>query len=115
MLAFMAAYLGSDKEEEHRIAVQLFRHTIMHTGALRYLYDKTHNIKYTWRVYFGDFDWYKVQAAHYTITDESDNYPGEIFTLSASDGSTGSSVRAINVSIPRFVVDLKYSGTFQIP
>ena len=44
---------------------------------------------------------------HYTITDEDDNYPGEIATLSVSSGSTNSSVRALNVSIPRFVGDLK--------
>ena len=38
----MERYLGGQKVAEHRVAIQLMRHTLMHTGALRYLYGLGH-------------------------------------------------------------------------
>jgi hypothetical protein len=35
MQRLMEEYLDADKGEEHRVAIQLMRHTLMHTGALR--------------------------------------------------------------------------------
>ena len=105
----MHTYFDPDKSEEHRLAVHLFRHKLMHTGSLRYLYDREHNIKYTWRIFFGEFEWYQVKAIHYTITDEDDNNPGELATLIPSSGITNSSIRALNVSIPRFVENLRFT------
>jgi hypothetical protein len=43
----------------------MLRHTLMHTGALRYLYDPDSKIAYTWRVYFDDLPG---SVAHYTLT-----------------------------------------------
>jgi hypothetical protein len=40
MLNFMERYLDQNKLDEHRVAVQLMRHTLMHTGELRFLYEK---------------------------------------------------------------------------
>lgn len=38
--SFMERYLDTQKADEHRVAIQLMRHTLMHTGALRFLYDE---------------------------------------------------------------------------
>jgi hypothetical protein len=36
MQGFMERYLDAQKADEHRVAIQLMRHTLMHTGALRF-------------------------------------------------------------------------------
>jgi hypothetical protein len=48
MQGFMDHYLYPKKFDENRVAIQLMRHTLMHTGALRYLYDETNQVAYTW-------------------------------------------------------------------
>jgi hypothetical protein len=40
MQSFMERYLDTQKADEHRVAIQLMRHALMHTGALRFLYDE---------------------------------------------------------------------------
>lgn len=110
MVAFMTTYLGPDKET-HRIAVELFRHTLLHTGAMRFLYDEARDTKYTWRVFFGEFELYAVPHRHYTISDETSNCPGELATITSAAASERSPVHAINVSIPSFVADLRRALT----
>lgn len=41
MQGFLDRYLRPGRSEEHRVAIELFRHKLMHTGALRYVYDTT--------------------------------------------------------------------------
>jgi hypothetical protein len=54
MQLFMESYIDENKIEEHRVAIQLMRHTLMHTGALRYPYDEKNKVAYTWQTYFDD-------------------------------------------------------------
>ena len=48
MQSFMERYLDAHRTDEHRVAIQLMRNTLMHTGALRYLYEKRTETAYTW-------------------------------------------------------------------
>lgn len=103
MTSFMNRYLHPGRVEEHRVAVQMFRHTLMHTGSLRFLYDRTTDTKYTWRLHFGDglrSEW------HYRITAEDEQYQDQLCALPVSTGSTSAAIKALNVSIPRLVDDL---------
>lgn len=54
MQSFMERYLDPQKVDQHRVAIQIMRHTLMHTGALRYLYEKNTATAYTWGIHFGD-------------------------------------------------------------
>jgi hypothetical protein len=103
MASFMDRYLYPGRTDEHQVAVQMFRHTLMHTGALRFLYDRTTDTRYTWRVFFGEGlrpEW------HYRITTEDERYQHQLRALAVSTGSTSSTCKSLNVSIPRFVEDL---------
>jgi hypothetical protein len=106
MTSFMDRYLHPGQIEEHRVAVQMFRHTLMHTGALRYLYNRTTDTRYTWRVYFGEGlrpEW------HYRITTEDERYQEQLRALPVSTGSTSSVIKALNVSITQFIGDLRHA------
>jgi hypothetical protein len=39
MIAFLDRYVYPGRLDVHRAVVQMLRHTLMHTGALRYLFD----------------------------------------------------------------------------
>jgi len=85
MVSFMDRYLYPGKTAEHRVSVQMFRHTLMHTGALRFLYDKKADTRYTWRVYFGEG---LSSGEHYTITAQDARYQDQLMTLGVSTGCT---------------------------
>jgi hypothetical protein len=68
MQGFMERYLDAQKADEHRVAIQLMRHTLMHTGSLRFLYDEKNETGYTWRIHFGDT--FPTSIGHYTLTAE---------------------------------------------
>ena len=106
MIAFMNRYLYPGRTVEHQVAVQLFRHTLMHTGSLRFLYDRTNDTRYTWRVYLGKGlrpDW------HYSITTEDPQSQDQLYAPCVSTGSRHSVCKALNVSIPRFAEDLSHA------
>jgi hypothetical protein len=92
MHRFMKEYIDPHKVEEHRVAIQLMRHTLMHTGALRYPYDETRKIAYTWQVYFGDSNASK--RDHYTLTVEDPAYQGHV--LEAAGGRPVDAIKALN-------------------
>jgi hypothetical protein len=106
MILFMDRYLHPGRIEEHRVAVQMFRHTLMHTGALQFLYNRTTDTRYTRRVYFGEGlrpEW------HYRITTEDEQYQEQLRALPVSTGSANSVIKALNVSITRFIGDLSHA------
>ena len=71
MISFMDRYLYPGRSEEHKVAVKMFRHTLMHTGALRFIYDPATDTRYTWRVHLDD---QLPPASHYTVTIEDSRY-----------------------------------------
>lgn len=92
MQRFMEEYIDADKVEEHRVAIQLMRHTLMHTGALRYQYDDTRKIAYTWQVYFGDSS--SSDREHNTATPEEHVYQDHL--LEAAEGRPVDAIKALN-------------------
>ena len=105
MRSFMDRYLHPGRTEENRVAVQMFRHTLMHTGALRFLYDKTNDVKYTWRVHFGFT--FPPNVRHYSITTEDARYQEMLKAVPVSTASSSSKIRALNLGIIHLVSDLK--------
>lgn len=101
MLNFMERYLDSAKTHEHRVAIQLMRHTLMHTGALRFLYDPDTETAYTWRVHF--YETPQTQFEHYTLTVEDSAYQDQL--LASVDGPV-SSVMTLNLRLTTFADDI---------
>ncbi len=53
MAGFLDCYVHRGKHDENCVAVQLWRHTVMHTAEARQLLDTTAGRRYTWRYDFG--------------------------------------------------------------
>lgn len=102
MRRFMERYIDPNKTAEHRVAVQLFRHTLMHTGELRYLYDQADETAYTWRVHFSDR--FPAKTSHYTLTPEDHQYQADL--LSAVQG-TVRTILAFNLNINELAADVQ--------
>ncbi|OBK42078.1 hypothetical protein [Mycobacterium kubicae] len=104
MQGFMERYLDGQKSGEHRVAIKLFRHTLMHTGALRPLWE-ANGTAYTWRVYFTDN--LPLPYGHYTLTDEDAAVHQEFF---ASINANVTRVKALNVRLKDFSADIYQSA-----
>jgi hypothetical protein len=102
MQDFMERYLDARKADEHRVAIQLMRHTLMHTGALRYLYETLTETAYTWRIHFGDT--FPAKFGHYTLTVEDSNYQDHL--LGAVNGNVAT-VKALNLQLTAFAADIE--------
>jgi hypothetical protein len=101
MQSFMERYLDAQKADEHRVAIQLMRHTLMHTGALRYVYEKKTGTAYTWRIHFGDT--FPAQLRHYTLTVEDPTYQDDLL---ASVTGNVAQVKALNIQVTEFAGDI---------
>ena len=101
MQGFMERYLDAQKADEHRVAIQLMRHTLMHTGSLRFLYDEKTETGYTWRIHFGDT--FPTSIGHYTLTAEDPQYQG---VLRAAVNAKVVGVKALNVKLTAFAADI---------
>ena len=101
MQSFMERYLDAQKADEHRVAIQLMRHTLMHTGSLRFLYDENTETGYTWRIHFGDT--FPTTIRHYTLTAEDPQYQG---MLRAAVSATVVGVKALNLQLTAFAADI---------
>jgi hypothetical protein len=101
MLAFMKSYLDSQKVDEHRVAIQLMRHTLMHTGALRYLYAKKTNTGYTWHIQFDNT--LPATAGHYTLTDVELSDHADL--IAAAPGPVNR-VKSLNLRLTTFAADI---------
>jgi hypothetical protein len=73
----------------------------MHTGALRYLYDKSSKVAYTWRIHFDDS--FPSQYEHYTLTVEDSAYQPDL--LAAVNGRVDA-VKALDVRLTMFAGDV---------
>ena len=101
MQSFMDRYFDAQKADEHRVAIQLMRHTLMHTGALRYLYEDETETAYTWRIHFGDT--FPTDVGHYTLTAEDRTYQEDL--LNAVNGNVAT-VKALNLRLTDFAADI---------
>ncbi|GAA2555985.1 hypothetical protein [Mycolicibacterium diernhoferi] len=106
MQRFMERYIDQDKSETHRVAIQLMRHTLMHTGAFRYPYDETNEIAYTWQCYFNDSDASKRE--HYSLTVENPLYQEHL--LEASQGRPVAQIKALNFRLILFAADVVHAA-----
>lgn len=103
MIAFLDRYVHPGRLDVHRAVVQMLRHTLMHTGALRYLYDPDSKIAYTWRVYFGDLPG---SVAHYTLTQVDPAYQDDLRDRARLAGVTPTSIVALNISLTALAANL---------
>jgi hypothetical protein len=100
MQGFMERYLDAQKADEHRVAIQLMRHALIHAGALRFLYDKKTETGYTWRIHFGDT--FPRAIGHYTLTAEDPQYQD---MLQGAVNGKVVAVKALNVQLTAFASD----------
>ena len=92
MVTFLETYVPPGNVDIHRVVVQMLRHTLMHTGALRYLCDSGNMTAYTWRVYFGDLP---VSVAHYTVTQIDPTYQDDVLETARLAGLAPTSIAAL--------------------
>jgi hypothetical protein len=102
MCTFLEAYVRSGKLDVHRTVVQMLRHSLMHTGALRYLYDTHAQAAYTWRVHFGDLP---DGVTHYTITSVNLAHQEDILGIAHLAGVAPASIHALNISLVALSAD----------
>ncbi len=103
MVAFLETYVRPGTVDMHRVVVQMLRHTLMHTGALRYLYDSGSMTAYTWRVYFGDLP---VGVAHYTVTQLDPTHQDDVLETAQMAGLAPTSIATLNISLMVLTEDL---------
>jgi hypothetical protein len=103
MTAFLDRYVHPGRLDVHRAVVQMLRHTLMHTGALRYLYDPDSKIAYTWRVYFDDLPG---SVAHYTLTQIDPAYQDDLRDHARLARVTPTSIVALNISLTALSTNL---------
>ncbi|AQT79195.1 hypothetical protein B1R94_07820 [Mycolicibacterium litorale] len=104
MRDFMMRYIDDQKSAEHRVAIKLFRHTLMHTGALRPIWEDD-GTAYTWRVYFTDT--MPQHCGHYTLTDEAMAFQHD-FVHKILDLGTAipTRIKSLNLLLPDFSRDI---------
>ena len=103
MIAFLDRYLYPGRLDVHRAVVQMLHHTLMHTGALRYLYDPDSKIAYTWRVHFDDLP---NSVTHYTLTQVQPVYQDDLRDHARLAGVTPTSIVALNISLCALAANL---------
>jgi hypothetical protein len=108
MIDFLAnfVYPLPQFERVHSVAVQMFRHSLMHTGAVRPLFDRRERIAYTWRVQFGKLP---DGVDHYMLTKIDQAHHKDLLLPPIPDGRELKEIWAINISIPLLVTGL-YQG-----
>jgi len=108
MIDFLAEFVYPMPEfrRTHSVVVQMFRHSLMHTGEIRAIFDKDEGVGYTWRIHFGRLP---DGLDHYSITEVDAVYQGLFKRLPLPAGCTLKGIRAINVSIP-LLLDVLYGG-----
>jgi hypothetical protein len=108
MIDFLAHFVFpiGELDHVHSVVVQMFRHSLMHTGALRFAYDRREQVGYTWRVHFGVLP---PNIEHYSITPVDPQYQDRLLATLPADARDVRDLRAINLSIPSLVDNL-YGG-----
>jgi hypothetical protein len=107
MIDFLATFVYPSPEFQrvHSVVVKMFRHSLMHTGAMRFAFDRHESVGYTWRVQFGILP---DGLDHYSITTLDPKYQGRLLSSLPKDCQL-KEIRAINISIPLLVTGL-YQG-----
>lgn len=101
---FLDEYMPPGKRDVNPVAVKMLRHVLMHTGALRYLYEEKGSTAYTWRIDFGELP---ADRGHYTVTNEDLRYQDYVINLVGSEkGPAPKSVKALNLSLTNLAADL---------
>jgi len=108
MIDFLATFVYPLPEFErvHSVAVKMFRHSLMHTGALRFAFDRHEGVGYTWRIQFGVLPH---GLEHYSITTVDLKYRDRLLRSPLPKNCELKEIRAINISIPLLVTGL-YQG-----
>jgi hypothetical protein len=99
---FLDEYAYPGRSDAHRILVQMFRHTLMHTGKMRCLFDATTGVAYTWNVQFGPLS----SGTHYTLSTADIQYEDTLMAAAQEIGHKPSATRTISISIPSLADDL---------
>lgn len=100
---FLDTYMYSGRRDVHRAVVQMLRHSLMHTGALRYIYDRETGRVLTWRVFFGALP---MAHDHYTLTEVPSAYQDHMLGMAAEAGYTPTQTFALNISLETLTKDL---------
>ncbi|MDQ6949452.1 MAG: hypothetical protein M3256_25180 [Actinomycetota bacterium] len=100
---FLDTYMYPGRRDVHRAVVQMLRHSLMHTGALRYIYDRETGGVLTWRVFFGALP---TGLDHYTVTKVPSAYQEHMLGLAAAAGYTPTQTLALNISLETLTKDL---------
>jgi hypothetical protein len=108
MIDFLAEFVYPlpDQVRIHSLVVKMFRHSLMHTGALRVAFDRSDGVAYTWRVQFGKLP---DGIDHYTITTVDPKFQDQVVRMPLPQGWVLKEIRAINISIPMLVTGV-YGG-----
>lgn len=101
---FLDEYMHPGKRDVNPVAVKMLRHVLMHTGALRYLYEEKDQTAYTWRIDFGKLP---PGRGHYTVTSEDLRYQDDVVNLVGfKKWPSPKSVKALNLSLANLADDL---------
>lgn len=105
MRRFLDEYVGLGQTEAHLVLVQMMRHTLMHSGALREVYDPDTGTLYTWSVYFGDDP--SGQFPHYTVTPLPDEpFLDHYGAIAAEFDVHPTSVAKLNLTVTGLAADV---------
>ncbi|MFI6220118.1 hypothetical protein ACIBEH_06150 [Nocardia salmonicida] len=101
MMGFLGRYMPGGGLEEHRVALELFRHKLMHLGRQAFVFDTTTDIAYTWRLQFTDVE--KIRLRHFTLSVLDPATEPELLSYLSS---TPSAVKALNIHLPSLADDI---------
>lgn len=78
MQSFLSTFVSETKVRENEVVVKMFRHGLMHTGALQFVFDAELNEIFTWRIH-----WNRPSAdfKHFSITDEDPRHQGQMLGI----------------------------------
>lgn len=95
MMGFLCRYMQVGGPEEYRVALELFRHKLMHLGRQAFVHDETTDIAYTWRLEFTDVN--SIRLRHFTLSVLDPATEPELLSYVSS---VPSSVKALNIHLP---------------
>ncbi|WP_280301523.1 hypothetical protein [Nocardia abscessus] len=101
MTDFLGRYMHVGGPEEHRAALELFRHKLMHLGRQAFVRDSTTNIAYTWRLQFTDVD--SIRLHHFTLSVLDPTTEPELVSFMPS---VPSAVKALSIHLPSLADDV---------
>lgn len=101
MMGFLGRYMLVGGPEDHRVALELFRHKLMHLGRQAFVFDTTTDIAYTWRLQFTDIE--EIRLRHFTLSVLDPATEPEILSFRPS---MPTAVKALNIHLPSLANDI---------